>query len=182
LMGQHQQQFMGNSTSIPQQQHQPPMMNNQTPQFVPNNPISQSQVSIDILGLADKAASAIQALGASKLNQPLSQGQYPPPQMGGPSPQQQQGYQLPYNASGNPMMGQQPNMTMQPRPAQSSYSPHQMYSAPPQQQQQPQPFGAPGPNIMNQQQQQQGARKRTTASFNELPVSVQYALQVRQTI
>ena len=172
MMGQpqNQQPFLGNPSS---HQQPSPMMNQSSSQFVPNHLSQTLQGSIDILGLADKAASAIQALGANnKLNQ--AQPGYPPQQH--MPPQQQQGYPPPYNTGSG--MNQASNMNMQqpPRPGQPTFHQNQMY---PPQQQHPPAFS--GPNSMNQPppQQQQGGRRRTTASLHELPMSVQYALQVR---
>jgi Heterogeneous nuclear ribonucleoprotein Q acidic domain len=146
-------------------QQQPPLMN-QPSQFV-----SDSQGSIDILGLADKAASAIQALGANKLNA-MGQG-YPTQHLGVAPPHQQQPQQQgysPYASGMQPAMGQHPQMGMQP---QMNLPPQQPYLAPNQQ------FGASGSLNRSDAPMNQGNRRRTTASFNELPVTVQYALQVR---
>jgi Heterogeneous nuclear ribonucleoprotein Q acidic domain len=145
----------------PPQQQQAPMMN-QPSQFV-----SDSQGSIDILGLADKAASAIQALGANKLNV-MGQG-YSTQLSHQPQPQQQ-GYP-PYAGAMQPAMGQHPQMGMQP---QMNMPPQQQAYLPPNQQ-----FGAPGSLNRPDASMNAGSRRRTTASFNELPVTVQYALQVR---
>jgi Heterogeneous nuclear ribonucleoprotein Q acidic domain len=180
MMGQ-QQPHIGSQTPQQQQQHLPyptqqqPAMMNQPSQFV-TDPMGQSHGSIDILGLADKAASAIQALGANKLNHPIGQG-YPTPHMGVPPQQQQQQPGYPPYMGGIPMMGQQPQIGMQQQQQQQpNLPPHQTYPPP------HQPFGGPGSlnrtDAPMNQQQQQGARRRTTASFSELPVTVQYALQV----
>ena len=178
MLGQQQQSF--SSSQQPSN-----MMNQSSSQFVPNH-MSQAPGSIDILGLADKAASAIQALGAN--NKLVGQPAYLPSHQQMPPPQQSQGYhhhpqqqpQPPYNAGGGLNQSPPSNLMTQPpsRPGQPMFPQNQMY--PPQPSHQPN-YG--GPNMMNQPppsqlQQQQGSRGRSTASFHELPMSVQYALQV----
>lgn len=183
MMGLQQQQFVGNQP--PQQQYVPPMMNQLSP-FVQdpmmNTPLGgwqrqqeAAQIPVDILGLADKAASAIQALGANKLN-PMGQGYAAPQQhLAGP-PQQQQGY--PLYGGGNPMgQGQPPIMGMQ----QQQYPPQQQQFPPQQQLVGPGAFNRNNNNL-DQQQQETTRRRRTTSSLVELPITVQYAVQVRQCV
>ena len=106
-----------------------------------NTQAPSAQVPVDILGLADKAASAIQTLAnQNKMQQPQFPG------MGHQPAFTQGAQQMPYAPSHNtPMSVPQ----MMPQAGQRRGT--------------------------NQQQQQQ---RRTTASISELPVMVQYAIQV----
>ena len=142
-----QQSFM---TSMPQhQQPQQPMMSTMQQQsgsvggtsFNTPSPAnwqqtqSQTQsIPADILGLADKAASAVQALQASRSSGPIVNMSTP--------------------AQMVPMMQMQGQQPMQPNTF-SSYSNSVPSSQPP-------PYRRP----------------RTTASMSELPIMVQYAVQV----
>ena len=138
---------------------------------------NQQQGAIDILGLADKAASAIQAMGSSNIgnmgfpNTTVQQQHHPQQQHYPPSAQQQHpsSSYTPYSSG---MGGQQPPPppSVQPNIMQQQ---QQHQSQPYFQQQQQQPFAAPqgDPNS-------QSGRRRTTAKLNELPLTVQYAVQV----
>jgi hypothetical protein len=120
-------------------------------------PPQSPAAAVDILALADKASSAVQAL------QNQNKFQMPPHQMA----QQQQPPQSPYGAP------QQP------------YGQPQMNAPPPYQQpMNHQPYGQPPMQVPPQNPNQGGfggqKRRRTTATIAELPITVQYAVQVSQ--
>jgi Heterogeneous nuclear ribonucleoprotein Q acidic domain len=179
MMGQQQQSAFGGNPSTPQSYMQQPMstMNQQQP-FVSNHLAAQQpgwrqpqeppQLSIDILGLADKAASAIQALGANKLNNPMGQGYTPQLQHGGPSPPQQ-GYSSygPMNQGQPSLLGMQQQAQQFPSQQQQQYPPHHQH--------QHIAHNSLGRNT--DAGSQQAGRRRTTATLTELPVTVQYAVQ-----
>lgn len=115
----------------------------------------QSPAAVDILALADKASSAVQALQ----NQNKFQIN---PSIGYPPMSQPQNSLNPYQTSAPPQPYGQPQMSAPP----PSYQPmNQPYQQPPQ----PQPDQALAGSKM---------RRRTTATLNELPITVQYAVQV----
>lgn len=119
----------------PQQQQQQPQQqfNTPAPASFQSTP-STTTIPADILGLANKAASAVQALQASRSLPPVVNMSAPPQQMMQVQPMMQ----------GQPMQGQ----------------PFSSYSS------QPPPI----------------RRGRTTATMSELPVMVQYAVQVRKLV
>lgn len=136
---------------------------------------SAGQAPVDILGLADKAASAVQALqNQGRLQQQNVRQQGQPP-YGGPP-----GHSIPPHGMGQP-----------------SHPPQNYHANVPQQQQQQQPpppygpqgqrnsIGGGGPgSVAGANGGAAGLaaananRRRTTASMTELPVTVQYAVQV----
>jgi hypothetical protein len=114
---------------------------------------------LDILGLADKAASAVQALSSQK---GMMQHQPPPMSNYGVPPMQQQpmpGQYQPYGGSPSGLPPMTPQGMQQP--------PYQAPMAPPMQQ---------------QQGGSDGFKRRTQARIEELPMSVQYAVQNIQAI
>jgi hypothetical protein len=125
-----QQPYMGEMPGQQQQQYQPPP-SGKTASFAPAPGGWQQSQPLDIMGLADKAANAVQALAANQNNYVYPSQQ--PPQMANQLP--------PYGQA--PPMGQMP-------PQQSSYG------------------GKP---------QQQSFRRSTTATIDQLPLMVQYAVQ-----
>jgi len=183
---QQQQQYM--QTMMNQQQQQPPPQYGQqqplgSGPLMPNQPNNlsynappgpggwqqqqqpASQVPVDILGLADKAASAVQAL-ANQGRLPLQQsapGQMPPPPSGYPQHPQQ------------PMLGSIP-MPLQQQPGQQQYPLPPSYSGQQIAQQQQQPPRGP---VYTGNPAQQQHRRRTTANLPDLPPMVQLAVQVR---
>ena len=121
-------------------------------------------VPVDIMGLADKAASVIQALGSSQssnFNAMASQS-FPPQQY------QQQPPQQAYSQYGSGGSMAQPLNMMQQQPfAAQQYQPQSQ-----------QPSGAPTSLNRPAQMVPSQGRRRTTAAITELPMTVQYAVQV----
>jgi hypothetical protein len=118
-------------------------------------PAPQTQAPMDILGLADKAASAVQALA--------SQHKYQMPP----------GAAFPQNAQAQ--FANQHQYRAFPTP--TSAAPHSVAAAPPYNMSEMygQAPGVPNENIASDK----GLRRRTTAGIEELTVMVQYAVQVR---
>eukprot|EP00977_Amphora_coffeiformis_P007032 scaffold1522_cov166-Amphora_coffeaeformis.AAC.10 len=157
----YQQQPPYNNSQVqypPQPPQRPPYNSWQPQQQQPQPPPQQQGQMLDILALADKASSAVQALA----------GQAMPASQRGPYGQQQQQQQYPYNAP-----QQQPPFQQGP----PSYPPQQQ-----QQQQQPAYGSPPG---MPQPAQQYGSSQRrtdnrsrhTTATVDMLTPQVQYAVK-----
>jgi hypothetical protein len=173
-MGAHYQQQQPSNMMMTQQRHQQPYGQQQPyglqqpqQQQLWQQPKQEAAPPIDIFGLADKAASAIQAMGAS---QNMSHQSFGHLQQGFPPPQQQQ--QQVFNAPpqyGNSM------------PPQQQQQQQQQYQV-----QQPGGFGQMPPmgGYIQQppMQQSQGliqGKRRTTATVHDLPAAVQFAVQVR---
>ena len=162
--------FVSNPTQQPLPYPQQPGVGggwNSSQQQAMPNPIGGA---IDILGLADKAASAIQALGSSNIGSvgfANTAGQQQSRQHYTQSAHQQvsSSSYSPYNSG---MGGQQ----QQPRPPPMQSTMMQQSQPYAHQQEQQQPMGAPQGDLM-------GQRRRTTAKIHELPMTVQYAVQVR---
>lgn len=147
-----------------------------TSQYQPQQTMGQSSnlLPLDILGLADKAASAVQALSAQ--NRPANTAMLPQSSYGQQQPQQVYTgqYQQPmYGAVGGGAVVSTPYsmQASQSMPTQTHY---------PQAQSQPQ---STAHSFVNRTSGNQGFttqdqnRRRTTASLNELPHGVQYAIQ-----
>lgn len=162
----------------PQQQQPPPMIygGNPPPQMPPQQSYPNtwqkappSGGMVDILGLADKAASAVQALASQ--NQASRSAGLPYMQQMPPYPPQQQ--QPPPYGSPPSMSGGMNGMPPQPSPM--GYPPvNQSYQQVPPQQS---PMYAGGGGGGGPADGFDG-RRRTTATINDLPPSVQYAVQV----
>ncbi|KAG7349735.1 hypothetical protein IV203_012332 [Nitzschia inconspicua] len=153
------------------------------------NPSGDGAAIVDILGLADKAASAVQAL------QSQQQGSFRGPYQGAPqqaqayqpqqqfqqqnqmqSPQQQApgqygNYPGPLSASSQPPYSAPPPMHQQ--PYNQSQHHNAGYHSDPRQQQSFQPQSH---RQQNQQQRGQGPKRHSTATMQELSPSVQYAI------
>lgn len=162
LSYQQQQPMMG--VQQQQQQQQQPLQGSYQGGGPPNvGGWPQSQTPVDILGLADKAASAVQALAAGQ-----NKYQVAPPYA--PS--------APVNMSSSSLSSygmpqQQPPPSVNPYGNQGSMNANQYDLR--------QPSGPPQPpqNYQNQQPQNNQRRARTTAALEDLPINVQYAIQVR---
>jgi hypothetical protein len=149
-----------------------------------------SQVPVDIMGLADKAASAVQALASQSNNKSF------PPQQQAPSYQGGSIHQGAYNTGGTPQYGG-PQATsnspygpsgLPPFGGNPPLQPQQSYNAgpPPQQQQ---IYGMTPDSVSYNPTMQQppsfgplsggnsGGRRRTTAKLQDLPMAVQFAVQ-----
>jgi Heterogeneous nuclear ribonucleoprotein Q acidic domain len=169
-----QQQSLANTPMVNPQQSTYGPIGGAPPPLQQQQGAWQQEPLIDILGLADKAASAIQALGGSQTTSGIQQQGYQQP--GGATFQQQPGYGLPAYQPNSNMAPQQTVPSQQQQPQQ--FLPPYQQQRQQQQQQPPQQYGAGSlPNA--QRPGNDGApRRRTTATISELPITVQYAVQV----
>jgi hypothetical protein len=171
--------------------------------YPPSAPVQggwQQPLAVDILGLADKAAYAVQALASqNRPGMPPGNTMRPPsvgypgappnaygqPPMSMPHAPGQPPMSMPH-APGQPPMSMprapgQPPMSMPRAPGQPPMSMSHGPGQPPMSHGPGQPPMSHGPGVMPDANGPKGARRRTTATMQELPVMVQYAVQVRTT-
>ena len=177
MMGQQPNQPPTYNMGNPSYQRPPPQQQShgwQQQSFPPHpsqpGPSPQGQM-LDIMALADKASSAVQALASQNPAAP-PRGPYGQHPYGGQQQQLQQQQPPP------PAYGQPQNQYQPPNP--SSFPPPQQptaYGAPSGMPQAPQPLG-----MAQQQQRPRVPNRHTTATMDMLPQQVQYAVQVCTTI